>query len=72
MEIVYDLGKAFLRLILAGYIVKADAVRGLDIDLGVALSHAEGHDILAAHLIHELFAHELAKNDKDDKRQNER
>ena len=72
MEIVHDLGKAFLRLVLPGDIVKADAVRGLDVDLGIALSHAEGHDILAAHLIHELFPHELAENNKDDQRQNER
>ena len=72
MEIVHDLGKALLCLVLPGDVVKTDAVRRLDIDLGVALSHAEGHDILAAHLIHELLSHELAKNDKDDQRQNER
>ena len=72
MEIVHDLGKAFLRLVLPGDIVKTDAVRRLDIDLGVALSHAEGHDILAAHLIHELLSHEVAENNKDDQRQNER
>ena len=72
MEIVHDLGKAFLRLVLPGDIVKADAVRGLDVDLGIALSHAEGHHVLSAHLIHELFPHELAENKKDDQRQNER
>ena len=72
MEIVHDLGEAFLRLVLPGDIVKADAVRGLDIDLGIALTHAKGHHVLSAHLIHELFAHELAEYHKNDKRQNER
>ena len=72
MEIVHDLGKALFCLILAGDIAKADALRGLDVDLGVALSHTEGHDVLAAHLIHQLFSHELAEEEKDDQRQNER
>ena len=72
MEVVHDLGQVLLGLVLAGHVRKADAVRGLDVDAGVGLAHPEGHAVLAAHLLHHLFAHVLSQADEDDQRQHER
>lgn len=47
-----------------------NALCRLDVNLGVALAHAEHHGVFAARLIHELFAHVLAETDKDNQRQN--
>ena len=41
MEVVHDLRQVLLGLVLTGHIGEFDAVGGLDIDLGVALAHAE-------------------------------
>ena len=69
MEVVHDLGQVLLGLVLAGHVGKADAVRGLDVDPGVGLAHPEGHAVLAAHLLHHLFAHILPQPDEDGQRQ---
>lgn len=47
-----------------------NALCGLDVNLGIALAHAEHHGIFAACLIHEFFAHVLPEADKDNQRQN--
>ena len=72
MEIVHDLGKTFLCFVLTCHIVKADALRRLDVYSRVALAHTEGHDVLAAHLVHELFPHELTERKENNERQNQR
>ena len=73
VQIVHDLGKVFLRLVLARHIVKPDALRRGDVDLGVALSHAEHHGVSAASgALQQLFVHVLANADEDHQRQQPR
>ena len=71
MEVVDHLLQILLGLVLTGHVGKADAaVRGLDVDLGVGLAHAEHHGACAAaRLIRQLLGHELADADEDDQRQ---
>ena len=70
MEVVDHLLKVLLRLVLARDIGKADALRGLDVDLGVGFAHAEHHGACAAAgIAHHLFIHVLAEADEDDYRQ---
>ena len=67
MEVIHDLLQVLLGLVLAGHVGEFDALRGLDIHLGVGF--AEGHGVGTAHLLHHLAGHELAQGDKDDEGQ---
>ena len=67
MQVVDDLGKVLLGLVLARNVVKLDALGGLDIDLGVGLAHVEHHGVAsAAHLLHHLARENLPQTDEDD------
>ena len=48
MEIVHDFRQQFLGFFLAGNVLELDAGSGLDVDLGIALAHAEHHGTVAA------------------------
>ncbi len=72
MQVIDDLGKIFFCLVLTGNIGKTDAVRGRNIDLGIALSHTERHCIGAARLGHHFLCHILSEGSKDQDRQNKR
>ena len=63
MQIVNDLGKIFLCLVLTRNIREFDAVRGLDIHLGVALAHVEHHGVSAAGFFHYLPCDQLPDDD---------
>ena len=66
MQIIHDLGKAFLSLIHALHIREVDAVGGFNIDLGIAFSHIEGHGTrTAACLIHHFSGQEAAEHRKE-------
>ena len=41
-----------------------DAFRGLHINLGIALAHAEGHGIFAARMLDKLSSHNLSDDNK--------
>ena len=70
VEVVYDLLKVLLGLVLTGHIGKADALGGLDVDLGIGLAHAEHHGVaVSAHFLHHIAGNELADADKEDQRQ---
>ncbi len=64
MQVIHDFGKAFLRFVLPGHVVKVDAFRGLDIDLRVALAHAEHHGVGASGLLRQFPAHILSQADE--------
>ena len=68
VQVIHDLLQVFLGFVLTGHIGKADAVGGLDIDLGVGLAHAAEHHgaRAAAGLFHQLFVHVVAQCHKDD------
>ena len=59
MEIVHDFRKVFLCLIFTRNVGKFNTVRGVNINLGVALAHVEHHGILTAHFLHHVFGNEL-------------
>ena len=72
MQIIDDLLQILFGLVLAGHIREADAVGGLDIDLGVGLTHAaEHHRVRAAGLLHQLPVHNIAQPDEEDDGQHE-
>ena len=73
MQVIHDLLQVLLGFVLASHIGKADAVGGLDVDLGVGFAHAAEHHgaRAAARLIHQLFVHVVAQCHKDDNRQHE-
>ena len=71
MEVVHNFGKTLFGLVLTGHIGEFDALGGLYIYLGIALSHAEGHGVLAAHLLHHFLGHIISQQSKDDQRQDE-
>ena len=63
MKEIHDLRQRLLGLVLAGHILERDAGLTLDVDLGVALSHA--HDAASA-------AHARHKDVKQENHQGER
>ena len=66
MQILHDLHEIFLGLLLAGDVRKTDSFRRFDIDLGVALAHAEHHrGGPASRAVHHSFAHEIAEPAED-------
>ena len=68
VQVVYDLLQVFLGLVFAGYIGKADAVGGRDVDLGARISRPEHHGVPAAHFIGHSFHHILAQGDDENDR----
>ena len=74
VEVIDHLLQILLGLVLTGHVGKADAaVRGLDVDLGVGLAHAEHHGACAAAgLVRQLLGHELADADEQKDRQHPR
>ena len=68
VEVIYDFSQAFLRLVHALHIGKADAVGGFHIHLGVGF--VEGQGIGAAHFIHHLPGQELPDGGEHHQRQN--
>ena len=72
MEIVDDLLQVLLGLILAGHVGKADALGGLDIDLGIGLPCAEHHGPGASGPVRQLLGHQLADGDEQDDGQHPR
>ena len=68
VEIIHDLSQIFFGLVLPGHIAEADTLGGLDVDLGVTFPHAKGHGILAARLLHQLFAHIASQCNEDQDR----
>ena len=72
VQIIDDLLQILFGLVLAGHIREADAVGGLDIDLGGGLAHAaEHHRVRAAGLLHQLPVHNIAQPDEEDDGQHE-
>ncbi len=71
MQVIDDLLQILLGLILPGHIGKANALGGLDIDLGTGPSGTEHQGVLAPGLLHELFAHVLADAEKNQQRKND-
>ena len=60
MEIVHNLRQQLLCLLFAGDILKLDAGGGLDVDLGIALAHAEHHrTAVTAHALRHLLVEEV-------------
>ena len=73
MEVVHDLGKRFLCLVLTGHILKMDALCGLDVDLRAGFSGAAEHQgVLAAGAFYQLLSHVLADGNEDHQWQNGR
>ena len=70
VQIINDLRKVLLGLVLTRHIGKTDAVGGWNVDLGVALSHAEGHGVRPACLRHHLLGHVLSQGREDQDGQN--
>ena len=66
MEVVHDLCQILLGLVLAGYIVKLDALGGFHIYLGVGFAHIEHHGVAAAHFFRHLLGHELSQRKEDE------
>ena len=66
MQIVHNLGQVFLGLVLSGHVREFDAIGGLDIDLGAALSGAEHHGVGASGIFHHAPVHKLTDGHKDD------
>ena len=65
VQILHDLLQVFLGLLFARHVRESDALRGLDVDLGVALSHAEHHGIGAAGLLHHPLVEEVSQTRED-------
>ncbi len=72
MKIVDDLGEILFCLVLSRDIGKPNAVARRDINLCIALSHAEGHRVRSARLRHQFFRHILSECGKKQNRQNDR
>ena len=65
VQIIDNLCQIFLCLIFSCYIREMNAFGGLDIDFRITLSHAKGHGIFSADLLHQLFRHIVAEDNKD-------
>ena len=68
VQVVHDLGKVLLGLVLAGHVGELDAVGGLHVDLGVALAHVEHHGVCAACGLGQLAGQQLAQQHEDQNR----
>ena len=69
MEVVDHLLQVLLGLVLAGHVVKLDALGGLDVDLGAGLAHVEHHGVSAAHFLHHAAGDDLPDADEQEQRQ---
>ena len=71
MEIINDFSQILLCFIFTGNIGEFNAFGRLYVDLGIALAHTKHHRVLAAaHLVHELLGHILAKGKENNQWKN--
>ena len=69
-QIIHDLLQVFFRLVNPLHVAEANAVRGLDLDLGIRFAKIEHHgSSTATGLVHQLLRHELTEQDKNADRQ---
>ena len=65
MKIVYNFLQIFFCLFFTCYIIKANSLCRLYINLGIALAHTKSHRVFAPGLFHHFFTHILSQCNKD-------
>ena len=68
-QVIHDLLQIVFGFVHALHVGEVDAVRGLDVDLGVALTHVEDHGTGATGLVHQALGQELSQHQEDEDRQ---